>query len=158
MSESMVSTVLGPVPIRELGITLTHEHCLIDLRAYWNPPREASRRAEAESSIVMSSIGASRRNPFLVQDNLVIDDLEVQIRELTEFYRLGGGTVVDLTPPDIGRDPLALQIIAREVGIHIIAGCGHYIAISHPDTLHSEGIESIAERLTKEIRVGIDET
>lgn len=158
MSESMATTVLGPLQVRDLGVTLTHEHCLIDLRTYWNPPREASRRAVADSPIEMASIGVSRRNPFFVQDNLVIDDLEVAITELSEFHRLGGGTVVDLTPPDIGRDPLALQTIARQVGIHIITGCGHYIAISHPPSLHDEPLESVAERLTKEIQVGIDET
>lgn len=158
MTEAFATTVLGPVPARELGVTLTHEHCLIDLRTYWNPPIEVSRRAAAESAIQMSTIGASRRNPFFARDNLVLDDLDDAIRELTEFKKLGGGAVVDLTPPDIGRDPVALQIIARQTGLHIVAGCGHYIQISHPSTVLNESVESISERLTTELQQGIDDS
>ena len=38
-------TVLGPVSVDQLGITMMHEHLLIDTTAMLVEPREASRRA-----------------------------------------------------------------------------------------------------------------
>ncbi len=42
-----VQTVLGPIDPSEMGITLTHEHFLIDLSYYFMPPEEASERASS---------------------------------------------------------------------------------------------------------------
>ena len=39
-----VQTVLGPIEPDRLGITLTHEHLLIDLTCYFQMPDEASER------------------------------------------------------------------------------------------------------------------
>jgi phosphotriesterase-related protein len=153
-----VMTVSGPVSPKDLGITLTHEHCLIDLRSYWNSPQEATRRAFAEAPVALGNIGRSRRNPFLNRDNLILSDAEVAAQELMEFRKLGGQTVVDLTLPDIGRDPTALLGLAKVTGLNIVAGCGHYIQISHPQSIAAESIESISERLLMEIREGIGDT
>ena len=38
MSEPIVMTVLGPIPADELGRTLAHEHCLIDLSVWFSAP------------------------------------------------------------------------------------------------------------------------
>jgi phosphotriesterase-related protein len=153
-----IEGVLGPIPGAALGITLTHEHCLIDLRTYWNPPTEIARRTLAETKVNVETIGFSRRNPFLSADNLVLDDLAAATEELSEFSVLGGTTVVDLTPPDLGRDPRALQRLARLTGLNIICGCGHYISISHPASLAQEGPDDIADRLVAELTVGIADT
>jgi phosphotriesterase-related protein len=75
-----------------------------------------------------------------------------------EFRKLGGGTVVDLTLPDIGRDPSALLALSKITGLNIVAGCGHYIQISHPATVAAEPVDSIAERFRTEIQEGIGET
>jgi phosphotriesterase-related protein len=157
-SSESVTTVLGSVSVTDLGVTLTHEHCLIDLRPYCSIPSEVARRAIAESPIDITNIGLSRRNPFLKLDNLLQADPDVAASELMEFRKLGGGTVVDLTLPDIGRDAEALKIISRVTGLHIIAGCGHYIQIAHPSSLQDEPVESITERLLKELQEGIDDT
>jgi phosphotriesterase-related protein len=153
-----VMTVSGPVLPRDMGITLTHEHCLIDLRSYWKDSQEATRRAFAEEPVELGNIGRSRRNPFLNRDNLILSDADVAARELMEFRKLGGQTVVDLTLPDIGRDPTALLGLSKVTGLNIVAGCGHYIQISHPRSIAVESIESIAERLLIEIREGIGDT
>jgi phosphotriesterase-related protein len=154
-TSGVVQSVLGPVSGADLGITLTHEHCLIDLRTYWNPPNEIDRRTLAEADVTLETIGASRRNPFLCSDNLVLDDFAAAAEELREFAELGGRTVVDLTPPDIGRDAAALERLARRTGLNIVCGCGHYIAISHPASVADEGADEIAERLVTELTVGI---
>ena len=40
----MAQTVLGPIPTNQLGITLMHEHLLLDLECYFNEPEAASEK------------------------------------------------------------------------------------------------------------------
>jgi phosphotriesterase-related protein len=154
----VVQTVLGPVAGDDLGITLTHEHCLIDLRTYWNPPKEIDRRTAAEAPVTVDTIGVNRRNPFLCADNLVLDDFDDAAEELAAFAELGGRTVVDLTPPDIGRDAAALARLARRTGLNVVCGCGHYIAISHPPSIAAESADDVAARFVAELTIGIGDT
>ncbi len=156
MSEAPgVETVLGPVAPEELGVVLTHEHCLIDLRTYWKAPDDPDLLEQATEDVVLATIGSNRRNPFFNADNLVLESVEGAVEELAAFRTLGGRTVVDLTPPDLGRDPQALQAVARGSGVNIIAGCGHYIQISHPASLAAESTDDIAARFVAELRDGI---
>jgi phosphotriesterase-related protein len=155
---SSVITVAGPISPDKLGITLTHEHCLIDLRPYWRVPEEEARRKSAEAAVEITTIGQSRRNPLGNRDNLLLSDAELATKELLEFRSLGGSSVVDLTLSDIGRDAMALQALAHATGLNIIAGCGHYIQISHPQELAGESIDSIEVRLLREVQRGIGET
>jgi phosphotriesterase-related protein len=149
-------TVLGPVQADEVGVVLPHEHVLIDTTVcYWQEPENG---AAGHEPVEMSKLGSLRRNLFALRDNLVLDDHALAVSELEEFRQLGGGTVVDLTLPDPGRDPLSLQEIARESGVYIVMGCGHYIHLAHPDTLESEPLEAIAERLITEISEGVGDT
>jgi phosphotriesterase-related protein len=158
IDQKHVMTVSGPVLPEDLGITLSHEHCLVDLRSYWKTPPEEARRALAEAPIAWKNIGYSRRNPFLSRDNLVLSNVELAVRELMEFGSLGGRTVVDLTLPDIGRDPSTLLDLSQKTGLNIVAGCGHYIQISHPPELAAESLDSITRRFLAEIQEGIGDT
>ncbi len=156
--QQQVVTVLGPVSADELGLTLTHEHLFIDLICYWRPPTEATLLAYADAPVEMGNLGQIRRNPLLNRDNLRLTDLDLAIQEVMEFRKLGGATIVDVTPADIGRDPLALQIVSRITGLNIVAGCGHYVHVAHPSALGDESAEAIAERLVKELTEGIGDT
>jgi len=121
-------------------VVLPHEHVLVDTTVcYWQEPEDG---ATSHGPVEMSKLGSLRRNLFALRDNLVLDNHALAVAELDEFRRLGGGTVVDLTLADIGRDPLALQDIARRSGVHIIMGCGHYIHLAHPESLESEPLEA----------------
>lgn len=151
-------TVLGPVPADELGPTMMHEHVLINLECYWQPPREMSLRTIAEGPVEITKLGILRRNALLIRDNVMLADLDLAIDELREFKKLGGGTIVDVTLADIGRDPRALQIASRMTGLNIVCGCGHYIHLAHPASLANESVESIAERIVRESQDGIDGT
>ncbi len=153
-----VMTVLGSVPATDLGCVLPHEHLVIDTTCYYRQPEETSERALGESPVEIDKLGLLRRNLFRLRDNLVLSDLELAIEEASEFRNLGGGTIVDVTPPDIGRDPIALQEISRLTGLHVVMGCGHYVHIAHPASLEDEPPEAIAERLIAEISDGVGET
>ena len=158
-NKAPVMTVLGPVPAGELGVVLPHEHLLIDTTScYWQPPADATQRALGESPVEITKLGLLRRNLFALRDNLVLPDVELAIAEAMDFRELGGGTVVDVTLPDIGRDPTALQAISRRTGLHIVMGCGHYIHLAHPPGLDEEPLEAIAERLIEELTEGAGET
>jgi predicted metal-dependent phosphotriesterase family hydrolase len=56
-----------------------------------------------------------------VKDNLLMNDVRLAERELLEFKKAGGDTVIDAT--SIGRDPEALRRISRATGLNVIAGC-----------------------------------
>jgi phosphotriesterase-related protein len=151
-------TVLGPVPAGSLGPTLPHEHLLCDVTCYWQSPTEGSLVAFSEAPVTMELLGRIKLNPVLNRDNCRLTDLDLAIEELMEFRRLGGGTFVDVTLAEIGRDPRALQVAARVTGVNIVAGCGHYTYLSHPPELEDEALESIAERFVRELTEGIGTT
>jgi predicted metal-dependent phosphotriesterase family hydrolase len=146
-----VTTVLGPVPGDQLGVVLPHEHLVADTTCYYRPPQDEQSRELADAPVEITKLGLLRRNLFALRDNLVLTDLETAVSEADEFRELGGGTIVDLTLPEIGRDPGALQAISRRTGLHVVMGCGHYIHLAHPRGLDHEPVESIADRLLDEL-------
>lgn len=158
MTAPMAMTVRGPVPAEELGVVLPHEHLLVDARVYWRPPDDPEQLEIAEAPVEMRSIGWLRRNPYLVRDNACLTDKELCIREVEEFTKLGGGTIVDVTLDDIGRDPALMVEVSERTGLHIVAGCGHYVAIAHPASLDDEPVAEVARRMIRDLTVGIGDT
>src|ERR1019366_10085393 len=91
----VVRTVLGPIPVEAMGVTLTHEHLLLDTSSWWKRPCCASEIGIAERPLDVSMIGDLRMNPFLNRDNCGLLDVKVAIEELGAFVEYGGQTVVD---------------------------------------------------------------
>jgi predicted metal-dependent phosphotriesterase family hydrolase len=135
MARVSVMTVLGPVSPDSLGVTLMHEHLLIDVSYKWQQPVEASRRGLAEERITLRNLGYLRRNIGAVRDNLRLLDVDLAAAEAREFKKEGGGTIVDVTTIGIGRDPRALRAISALSGVHIVICCGYYLARSHPPSV-----------------------
>ena len=65
----LVRTVLGPIPVEAMGVTLLHEHILLDASSWWKRPCCGSEIAIAERPLDISMIGDLRMNPFLNRDN-----------------------------------------------------------------------------------------
>ena len=148
----------GPVRPEDLGRTLTHEHVFIDLRNLWTRPKEVVEQAAAHVPLTIEVIGNLRRDVLGNLDNLVLDDVPTAVAELVAFRGAGGDTLVDMSVPDIGRDVMALREASRLSGVTIIAGCGHYLQVTHPATLAEESVDSIAERLVAELENGVGST
>lgn len=55
-----------------------------------------------------------------------LSDEDLAATELRRFAEAGGGTLVDLTTVEIGRDPEALRRVSVATGVHVVMGCGHY--------------------------------
>ena len=89
--QGKVMTVLGPIEPDALGITLTHEHLLSDLRVWCEEPEDEEQQAFMHAPVEMATLGAIRREPFGNLDNCVLDDTSLAIEELRRFKTAGGG-------------------------------------------------------------------
>jgi len=156
--QGKVMTVLGVLDPADLGITLTHEHLLVDLRVWSQDPHDEQKKALIHAPVDLSTLGAIRRDPLLNLDNCVLDDMALAIAELRQFKAAGGSSMVDCTNNGLNRAPLALKDIARATGVHIIMGSGYYIGRSHPRDLHTRSVEAIADEIVNDLTVGVGDT
>ena len=150
----MVMTVLGPIPVDQMGVTLMHEHILLDASAWWKRPCCASDLAIAEQPVSVEIIGELRMNPFLNRDNCFLLDVNLAMGELNRFADLGGHTVVDPTCFGIGRDAPALARIARRTRLNIVMGSGYYLEGSHPDEVARMSADDIAAKIIADVGGG----
>ena len=151
-----VRTILGDIDADQLGITMTHEHCLVDLRNWFVEPTEASRRANMDRPIEMSMLGDLRRRQMsTTRTNLVLSDEDVAAEELAHYTGFGGSAIVDASCIGIGRDPVALRRIARRTGLHIVMGTGFYVEGAHPDFVKDASVDDLAEMMINDIEVGV---
>lgn len=150
-----VQTVTGPVAAGDLGVTLSHEHLMVNLRCNWSPTDDPE---IAFLPVAPERLGRIRANPFAARDNLLIDDPEVVADELRRYRRVGGATVVDATPSGIGRDIRILEWLASQTGLNLIAGCGYYVEATHPPGMKHRSVEALAAEMINDLTVGIDGT
>ena len=149
-----VMTVLGPLPVERMGITLPHEHILLDAATSWRRPCCAGHLKIAQQPISVEIIGELRMHPFLNRDNCVLDDVEAAIEELMAFADQGGVTVIDPTNRGIGRDGPTLQKISRRTGLNIVMGAGFYLERSHPDYFTAMSEDAIADQIVADVGGG----
>ena len=125
-------TVLGPVDGDAMGITLPHEHLLIDFKVMFKEPEAAADKGRALAPVTMANLGWVRQNFSSSLDNLRLLDEDVARDEALLFKQAGGQTMVDPTNGGLSRDPAALARIARATGLHIVMGAGYYVQAAHP--------------------------
>jgi len=90
-------TVLGPIDPDALGITITHEHLLIDLSVVFVDPIDEDGRRLAEEPVGIGNLGWIRVNWSSNRDNLVQRDVDLAAREAVRYRTANGGTLVDVT-------------------------------------------------------------
>jgi phosphotriesterase-related protein len=155
--QGRVQTVLGPIAPDALGVTLPHEHLLIDERIMYQGPSGACADPRALEALVPSNLYELTCNWKSSLENLLLD--EESARWDAELYRLEGGkAIVDVTPRNLGRDPVGLQRISKATGIHVIMGAGYYGGKTQPTDLAHRSEQDIAEEIAREITVGVGET
>jgi len=147
-------TVLGPIPVEDLGTTLMHEHILLDGASSWKCPCHPDERLIAEQPVNMEIIGELRMNPYMNRDNVSLDDSDLAMTELKKFQVLGGHTVVETTNIGIGRDPVKLARISRMSGMKIIMGTGFYLQHTHPEWLKAMDVDAVTEFIVNDVGGG----
>ena len=123
-----VRTVLGPIPPSEVGRCLPHDHLLCNFST--------------------------------VTGNLdhILNDVDLAVDELAYFTAAGGRTIVDITPPDLGRDPLGLLAIAQRSGINVVMATGWYRRAFYPDDLERTTTDQLAETIVSDLTEGVADT
>ena len=150
-----VQTVLGPIEPSQLGVTLPHEHILFDTTAWLLEPTP-EKAWITDAALTLETRAEIADDPLLSRENLLFDDEEIAAAELGDFRAAGGGTVVDVTPPAMGRDVAAIARIAEASGVNVIAGTGHYVQSTHPAELADQTDEQIAAWMIDEIENGVE--
>jgi phosphotriesterase-related protein len=108
--------------------------------------------------VTIENLGFVRWNLLALEDNLRLDQPDVAVTELGRVAAVGGSGVVDLTVEGLGPSVAQLPAIARATGLHLMVGCGFYIARTHPHWLVDSSIEAIADFLEHQLADGIGDT
>lgn len=147
-----VRTVAGPVTSDQLGLTLPHEHLANDIRAAVTAPRSAEHAFLAREKVTPELAWLLREEPYACADHCTLDVPETIAEDLREFARLGGRTVVELTPPGLGRSPETLLEISKASGVNVVMGSGWYLERFHPPEVADRSAEELASSLVAEFR------
>jgi phosphotriesterase-related protein len=123
-----IITVQGPISEKELGITMSHEHVLCDL---WG---------------------------LFKSYESILDDEELATQELLHYKQLGGKSLVDATSIGLGRNPVALQRIAKSTGLNLVMGSGWYRERVYPPYVLESSTNALADMIVRDITVGADGT
>jgi phosphotriesterase-related protein len=158
MPDDVVTTVLGDVPPGSLGITLPHEHLTIDLSCVWHPPDFIWQDGLVDAPLSVEALGDLSLDPYVSRPNLLLDDVDIAVEEVSRFHDAGGGTIVDLTIEGIAPRPAALAEISRRSGLHVVMGCGLYVQRAHPSWVAGASVEAIAHWLEGMVRLGFGDS
>lgn len=150
----MIRTVRGDIAPAELGITLMHEHLLLDARSGFVEPTEAGRIADAYRPVSPELLHDLRQAPYANLDNCALFDEAAAIDEVLRFRDLGGATVVDATCRGIGRDPDALRRISARTGLNVVMGTGWYLERSHPPEVAAASIDGLRDVMVADLVEG----
>jgi len=134
VNQEIVMTVLGPITPKDMGVTLPHEHVLVDF-------------------IGADKISRDRYDPD--------EAFRVILPFLQQAKKLGCRTFVECTPAYIGRDPTLLKRLAAKTGMHFLNNTGYYGAANHkfvPVHSHEETADQLAARWLREWEEGIEGT
>jgi len=133
-SDVRIDTVTGPIAADRLGLTLMHEHVLVDF------------------------VGAAEVSPSRYDADAVF---KAVLPHLQQARTLGCETLVECTPAYLGRDPRLLKRLSEASGVHILSNTGYYGAAKDkhlPAHAFDETAEQLAARWVGEWERGIDGT
>ena len=152
-------TVAGPVEPDQLGFTLMHEHLYLDLRKnHWPAPDSTATQLDTWFAPLQLSNLHLARCVLPIVDNYILSSESDAIAEVSDFARLGGGTLVDVTSRGLKRDVPAIARASEASGINIVLGSGWYQKLFHPDDMDDRTVESLTDEIVRDITVGIPGT
>lgn len=160
MSErsSKVQTVLGLIEPDQLGRTMTHEHLTMKFECCLVPPAPGD-EALATAPIEMKNIHWLQQNPYSHKENLLLSqETEAVKEELLCYRKAGGGTIVENTTTGLQRNLPVLCQLAKDTGVHVVAGAGYYVDATHSDETRKMTVEKLTDIIVSEVLHGADGT
>ncbi|HMK81922.1 MAG TPA: hypothetical protein VK438_19875 [Xanthobacteraceae bacterium] len=144
-----VQTVTGLIEPSSLGRTLMHEHLRLDL----NPPKFRAEPARNDTLAPCDCFDV-RWGSLYKSLNFRLDDEALARRELERLRDAGGETLVELTVGGLGPRPESLVRLARDTGVNIVMGSGHYVEEYQDDANAAREVEDFAREIIEQITVG----
>lgn len=148
----------GGLEPTDLGVTLAHEHLLLDLSCLWREPASSDRLWLVDAPVAPELHLALAADPYHCQDNLRLDDFEQALSDLEAFRLAGGRSLVDLSTRTIGPFPAGLRALAQQSGVNVIAGTGFYVRAAHPLWLADAPQERVEDEMLRDLLEGFDGT
>ena len=160
---STAMTVLGEVPVNELGFTLSHEHLVMgnNTDSVWHiDPSEVPGMPpiSADDPLTLETLGAVRRSPSVLKDNSIMPGEDIMIKEMEYFKSAGGGCIVEVSCIGLRGDASMLRRLSEATGIHVIASTGYYLEGSWPEYAHEATVDELKKIMVSEYKKGIDDT
>lgn len=152
----IVTTVTGPIDSDRLGLVLPHEHLHNDASVAYSPSPDPVVAQILAGPVASENAWLLHDNPYHSADNCRVDDAAGVLDELKTFADNGGTTIVDLTPPGIGRRPQILADYSRRSGVRVVMGSGWYLESTHPPEVAALGIDALAASLISEFTAETD--
>ncbi|WP_439489860.1 phosphotriesterase family protein [Algoriphagus sp.] len=131
---NFIHTVHGSIFTDSMGITLVHEHMLVDF------------------------IGADSVSPDRYDQDEVIAKV---LPYLMEVKKYGVKTIFDCTPSYLAKDPVLLKKLSELSGVQLVTNTGFYGAVGGkylPDFVFQVSVEELAGQWIDEYEHGIAET
>jgi len=91
-------------------------------------------------------------------ENNRMTDVDAAIAEVAAYRDAGGGSLVDVTTEDIGRDPAALMLVSEATGVNIITTTGWYAESTYPREVEIGDVALLASEMIDEAVHGIGDT
>jgi len=151
--ESKIQTVLGPVPARELGPFLVHEHLLTDLT-----PKGAFPPGTPRVEVTLENVWDIRYQWCGHYGNQILDDLDLMTAELKYLKKDGGNCLLEQTSRGLKPDPVRLAKISRESNVSVVVGTGFYTVEFAGEPLAALNQKQIGRRLFADLHQGIGNT
>jgi len=151
-----VRTVTGDVDSAELGLVLPHEHLANDVGTAYRPSPDPRLRTLLDAPVSADLAWLLADHPYENADNCRLDDDAAMAADLQRFAGVGGRTVVDLTPPGIGRAPGRLRALSERTGVQVVMGSGWYLQATHPPHVATSTADQLAAELVAEFTSGHD--
>jgi phosphotriesterase-related protein len=142
-------TVLGLVDPGDLGPTLMHEHLLWDIRT-------PTMRADPDQGppIALCNCWGINYGTRKAPRNLRFTCEATATQELIDMRSSGGRTVVELSSGGLDPRPNGLVALARDAGVHVVMGCGHYVDDYQPRANRDRTADSFAAEIIDQVQIG----
>ncbi len=153
-----IMTFRGPVPLKQYNRILAHEHLLLDMSHEAVTPSTEEEKEVFFGKITMERLGVLRRNPYIVRENLILDDEKTAAEEMQYLKKHNVGLVLDLTTYGLKPDIQKLKYISEHMEQDLVIGTGFFVHDVLDNSNCPKTAEGMAQYMLKQIEEGIDGT